>query len=48
MYSLLGLSNAFIVFHQLLFNNRDWIFNPAKDTNYKALPELFLKHVLLK
>ena len=44
----LDFSNAFIVFHQLLFNNRDWIFNPANTPIIKALQNYFLKHVLLK
>lgn len=39
----LDFSNAFIVFHQLLFNNRDWIFNPANTPIIKALPELFFE-----
>src|SRR5699024_6167525 len=44
----LDLSNAFIVLHQVVFNNRDCIFNPANTPIIKALPVLFFERYFIE
>lgn len=36
-----GFDRFFIVFHEVLFRNADWVFNPATDPIINVLPETF-------
>lgn len=36
-------NRSFIIFHEILFRNRDWIFNPQTDPIIKVLPESFFE-----
>ncbi|KRM87014.1 TIGR01906 family membrane protein [Liquorilactobacillus vini] len=40
-FAVLDFSDFFIAFHQLLFRNQDWIFDPQTDPIIKVLPESF-------
>lgn len=40
----LGFNQFFIGFHQLFFNNNDWMFNPCTDPIINILPEDFFMH----
>lgn len=44
---LLGFNDFFILFHELLFRNQDWVFNPATDPIINALPENFFAHCFI-
>lgn len=43
-FMLIGFDRFFIVFHEILFNNEDWLFNPATDPIINVLPEQFFMH----
>lgn len=38
---LVGFNYWFVLFHQLVFGNNDWLFNPATDPIIYVLPETF-------
>lgn len=38
---LAGFDRFFITFHEVLFRNADWVFNPATDPIINVLPESF-------
>ncbi|MQS76523.1 TIGR01906 family membrane protein [Companilactobacillus halodurans] len=38
---LLNFDEFFVVFHELLFRNSDWLFDPSKDPVINILPEEF-------
>lgn len=40
----LDFDRTFTVFHKLLFNNDDWIFDPRTDEIINILPEAFFMH----
>lgn len=40
-FALINFDTFFTTFHQLLFNNSDWLFDPAKDPIINVLPEDF-------
>lgn len=40
----LGFNEFFVKFHQLFFNNNDWMFNPVTDPIIYILPEEFFMH----
>jgi integral membrane protein (TIGR01906 family) len=42
--ALMGFDQFFITFHEILFRNSDWIFDPAKDPIITVLPEDFFAH----
>ncbi len=49
---LLGLlavnfDRMFVIFHELLFNNDDWIFNPSTDPIILALPQEFFMYCFM-
>ena len=39
--SLINFNKVFILFHMLVFNNDDWIFDPATDPIINLLPETY-------
>lgn len=43
----LGFQNFFIQFHELLFRNQDWLFDPRLDPIIVALPEAYFMHCFL-
>lgn len=44
---MIAFNRIFILFHEVLFRNRDWIFNPQTDPIIKALPESFFEACFL-
>lgn len=42
--ALMGFDQFFVTFHEILFRNSDWIFDPAKDPIITVLPEEFFAH----
>lgn len=42
-----GFDRFFITFHQLLFANDDWLFDPVTDPIINVLPEQFFMHCFL-
>ncbi|MCI1891260.1 MAG: TIGR01906 family membrane protein [Schleiferilactobacillus perolens] len=42
--ALMGFDRFFVTFHEILFRNSDWIFDPAKDPIITVLPEDFFAH----
>lgn len=42
--SMLNFNKTFIIFHQLVFSNDDWLFDPATDPIILLLPEAFFMH----
>lgn len=44
---MVTFNRIFILFHEVLFRNRDWIFNPQTDPIIKALPENFFEACFL-
>ena len=44
---MIAFNRIFILFHEVLFRNRDWIFNPQTDPIIKALPESFFETCFL-
>lgn len=42
---LLFFDQAFVLFHQLLFRNKDWIFDPQRDPIICYLPEAFFRNI---
>lgn len=47
MMMLVAFDQFFVMFHQLFFNNNDWIFNPSEDPIILALPETYFLHCFL-
>ena len=45
--ALIDFDRLFITFHQLVFSNNYWIFNPRIDPIINILPESFFMHCLL-
>ncbi|WP_071131106.1 TIGR01906 family membrane protein [Enterococcus timonensis] len=43
----LGFDQFFVSFHQVFFNNDDWLFDPATDPIIMALPEEFFMHCFI-
>ncbi len=41
LFSLISFDTLFLVFHKLMFNNDDWIFDPNTDPIIDMLPESF-------
>lgn len=39
VFSLISFDTLFVLFHKLMFNNDDWIFNPVTDPIITMLPE---------
>jgi len=39
LFSIISFDTLFVLFHKLMFNNDDWIFNPATDPIIDMLPE---------
>lgn len=44
---LINFQDFFTVFHQLLFRNQDWLFDPALDPIINVLPATFFLHCFL-
>ncbi|MFO8069596.1 MAG: TIGR01906 family membrane protein [Alkalibacterium sp.] len=42
-----NFDRMFVVFHELFFNNDDWLFNPATDPIILALPQEFFMYTFL-
>ncbi|MGM0123472.1 integral membrane protein [Enterococcus sp. AZ194] len=43
----LGFDRFFVTFHQVFFNNDDWLFDPATDPIINVLPEEFFMHCFI-
>lgn len=43
-FMAIGFDRFFILFHETIFNNEDWLFNPATDPIINVLPEQFFMH----
>lgn len=43
----LDFNMAFILFHRIIFNNDDWMFDPRYDPVINILPEAFFMHALI-
>ncbi|MGM9903115.1 integral membrane protein [Enterococcus sp. 10A9_DIV0425] len=43
-FMLIGFDRFFILFHETIFNNDDWIFDPRTDPIINVLPEQFFMH----
>ena len=43
-FMAIGFDRFFILFHETIFNNEDWLFNPATDPIINVLPEQFVMH----
>ncbi|MCR5521044.1 MAG: TIGR01906 family membrane protein [Lachnospiraceae bacterium] len=41
IFSLISFDTLFVLFHKLMFDNEDWLFNPATDPIITMLPESF-------
>ena len=41
---MLNFDRAFVIFHQLFFNNDLWLFDPTTDPVIKILPDTFFLH----
>ncbi len=44
---LIGFDNFFIYFHEVLFRDNTWIFNPVVDPIINVLPEQYFMHTFL-
>ncbi|PWF99617.1 TIGR01906 family membrane protein [Levilactobacillus bambusae] len=44
---LVSFNDFFIAFHEVLFRNTDWIFDPALDPIINALPDTFFLHCFI-
>ena len=44
LFMLVAFDQVFIAFHQVMFNNDDWLFDPATDPVIMALPEQYFFH----
>ncbi|MGY3730364.1 TIGR01906 family membrane protein [Lactococcus termiticola] len=44
---LLGFDQFFVLFHELLFRNEDWLFDPKTDPIITVLPESFFLHCFI-
>ncbi|MFS7261257.1 TIGR01906 family membrane protein [Carnobacterium divergens] len=44
---MISFDQLFIVFHEVLFNNEDWMFNPSTDPIINVLPEAFFMHCFI-
>lgn len=42
-----NFDRMFVLFHQIFFNNDDWLFNPATDPIILALPQEFFMFTFL-
>lgn len=47
MVMAVGFDRFFVYFHQLFFNNDDWLFNPVTDPIINVLPEAFFMHCFI-
>ena len=43
----IDFSKAFVIFHQIMFNNNDWIFDPRYDPVIMILPQAYFMHCFL-
>lgn len=44
LFMVIGFDQFFVLFHGVLFNNNDWLFNPTTDPIINVLPEMFFMH----
>jgi len=44
---LLGFDQFFVLFHEVLFRNQDWLFDPKTDPIIDVLPETFFLHCFI-
>ncbi|MGX7197005.1 TIGR01906 family membrane protein [Enterococcus olivae] len=44
---VIGFDTFFVKFHELFFNNDDWLFNPVTDPIINVLPEQFFMHCFI-
>ncbi|RSU07388.1 hypothetical protein CBF30_09070 [Vagococcus entomophilus] len=44
---ILGFERFFVLFHELLFSNDNWVFNPATDPIILVLPEDYFMHCFI-
>lgn len=43
----INFDRMFVIFHEIFFNNDDWLFNPATDPIILALPQEFFMYTFL-
>ena len=46
-FLVMNFDRMFVLFHELFFNNDDWLFNPATDPIILALPQEFFMYTFL-
>ena len=46
-YFLYGFDRFFVAFHEVLFRDNSWLFDPATDPIISVLPEQFFMHSFL-
>lgn len=46
-FLVVNFDRMFVLFHELFFNNDDWLFNPATDPIILALPQEFFMYTFL-
>ena len=44
---LIGFDQFFVAFHEVLFCDNSWLFDPATDPIISVLPEQFFMHTFL-
>lgn len=47
LIALMNFDEFFVMFHQLLFTNNDWLFNPMTDPIINVLPEYFFEQLII-
>ncbi|SEJ05963.1 integral membrane protein TIGR01906 [Alkalibacterium gilvum] len=47
LFLTVSFDKMFVLFHEIFFNNDDWLFNPATDPIILALPEEFFMYTFL-
>lgn len=47
MFLAVSFDRMFVLFHEIFFNNDDWLFNPATDSIILALPQEFFMYTFL-
>ncbi|GKQ42081.1 membrane protein [Companilactobacillus sp. RD055328] len=43
----MDFNDFFVIFHQILFNNNNWLFNPVTDPIINVLPDFFFEQLII-
>lgn len=46
-FMIIGFDRFFVLFHQVFFNNDDWLFDPVTDPIITVLPETYFFHCFI-